>query len=140
MLANALKRPQSTSDGLLVRVWVAACAVVVVAVLCVAVCVLQVLQMIPENNNVGLITFGTHVHVHELGYAECSKAFVFRGSKEYSSSQVRPSGRVGVISACTACCWRVAAGSVTPPCSVWLQCPSHTRRQQFAPPCMSDPI
>lgn len=44
--------------------------------------------MIPENNNVGLITFGTHVHVHELGYAECSKAFVFRGSKEYSSSNV----------------------------------------------------
>lgn len=45
--------------------------------------------MIPENNHVGLITFGTHVHVHELGYAECSKAFVFRGSKEYTSSQVR---------------------------------------------------
>lgn len=55
-------------------------------------CVLQVLQMIPENNHVGLITFGTHVHVHELGYAECSKAFVFRGSKEYSSSQVRLRG------------------------------------------------
>ena len=49
---------------------------------------LQVLQMIPENHHVGLITFGTHVHVHELGYAECSKAFVFRGSKEYTSSQV----------------------------------------------------
>jgi protein transport protein SEC23 len=44
--------------------------------------------MIPESSHVGLITFGTHVHVHELGYAECSKAFVFRGSKEYSSSQV----------------------------------------------------
>ena len=91
LVVNALRHPQSTSDVLRVRVWVAACAVVV-AVLCVAVCVLQVLQMIPENNNVGLITFGTHVHVHELGYAECSKAFVFRGSKEYSSSQVRPSG------------------------------------------------
>ncbi len=57
--------------------------------------------MIPENNNVGLITFGTHVHVHELGYAECSKAFVFRGSKEYNSSQVHgpqgglPGGFVG---------------------------------------------
>lgn len=49
---------------------------------------LQVLQMIPESSHVGLITFGTHVHVHELGYAECSKAFVFRGSKEYNSSQV----------------------------------------------------
>lgn len=49
----------------------------------------QVLQMIPESSYVGLVTFGTHVHVHELGYAECSKAFVFRGSKEYNSSQVR---------------------------------------------------
>jgi hypothetical protein len=55
---------------------------------CACICP-QVLQMIPENNHVGLITFGTHVHVHELGYAECSKAFVFRGSKEYTSAQVR---------------------------------------------------
>lgn len=36
----------------------------------------------------GLITFGTHVHVHELGFSECSKCFVFRGSKEYTSAQV----------------------------------------------------
>lgn len=50
--------------------------------------VTQVLQMIPESNHVGLITFGTHVHVHELGYEGCSKAFVFRGGKEYTSSQV----------------------------------------------------
>eukprot|EP00775_Hariotina_reticulata_P005919 gene5919-6159_t len=48
----------------------------------------QVLQMIPEESHVGLITFGTHVHVHELGYSECSKCFVFRGSKEYTSAQV----------------------------------------------------
>jgi len=52
-------------------------------------CCSQVLQMIPESNHVGLITFGTHVHVHELGYEGCSKAFVFRGGKEYTSSQVR---------------------------------------------------
>lgn len=49
----------------------------------------QVLQMIPEESHVGLITFGMHVHVHELGFSECSKAFVFRGSKEYTSAQVR---------------------------------------------------
>ncbi|WIA18955.1 hypothetical protein OEZ85_003624 [Tetradesmus obliquus] len=48
----------------------------------------QVLQMIPEESHVGLITFGMHVHVHELGFSECSKAFVFRGSKEYTSAQV----------------------------------------------------
>eukprot|EP00878_Enallax_costatus_P011529 GHUV01012035.1.p1 GENE.GHUV01012035.1~~GHUV01012035.1.p1 ORF type:complete len:713 (+),score=230.46 GHUV01012035.1:401-2539(+) len=48
----------------------------------------QVLQMIPEESHVGLVTFGTHVHVHELGFSECSKCFVFRGSKEYTSAQV----------------------------------------------------
>eukprot|EP00879_Flechtneria_rotunda_P000388 GHRR01000481.1.p1 GENE.GHRR01000481.1~~GHRR01000481.1.p1 ORF type:complete len:762 (+),score=240.68 GHRR01000481.1:2399-4684(+) len=48
----------------------------------------QVLQLVPEQCHVGLITFGTHVHVHELGFSECSKCFVFRGSKEYASAQV----------------------------------------------------
>lgn len=50
--------------------------------------VTQALQMIPEYAHVGLITYGTHVHVHELGFAECSKCYVFRGSKEYTSQQV----------------------------------------------------
>jgi protein transport protein SEC23 len=31
---------------------------------------MQALQMIPEYAQVGLITYGTHVHVHELGFAE----------------------------------------------------------------------
>jgi len=48
----------------------------------------QALQMIPEECHVGLITYGTHVHVHELGFSECSKCYVFRGSKEYTSQQV----------------------------------------------------
>jgi protein transport protein SEC23 len=50
--------------------------------------VMQALQMIPEYVHVGLVTFGTHVHVHELGFTECSKSYVFRGSKEYSTTQV----------------------------------------------------
>ena len=29
------------------------------------------LSLLPENASVGLITFGTHVHVHELGFDEC---------------------------------------------------------------------
>ena len=36
----------------------------------------------------GLITYGTHVQVHELGFAECAKSYVFRGSKEYTPAQV----------------------------------------------------
>ena len=38
---------------------------------------------------VGLVTFGTHVHVHELGFSECPKAYVFRGTKDYSPAQVQ---------------------------------------------------
>lgn len=48
----------------------------------------RALQDIPEDCHVGLITFGTHVHVHELGFSECSKCYVFRGSKEYTTQQV----------------------------------------------------
>ncbi|KFM28481.1 Protein transport protein SEC23 [Auxenochlorella protothecoides] len=33
----------------------------------------QALSLIPDHAQVGLITFGTHVHVHELGHAECPK-------------------------------------------------------------------
>jgi protein transport protein SEC23 len=56
--------------------------------------------MIPEYAHVGLITYGTHVHVHELGFTDCSKAYVFRGTKEYTSQQVgatqgAPRGRGG---------------------------------------------
>jgi protein transport protein SEC23 len=54
--------------------------------------VTQALQMIPEYCHVGLVTFGTHVHVHELGFAECSKCYVFRGSKEYTPQQARRRG------------------------------------------------
>ena len=49
---------------------------------------LQAVQMIPETCQVGLITFGTHVHVHELGFAECAKSYVFKGSKTYTPEQV----------------------------------------------------
>ena len=47
----------------------------------------QTLNLLPENALVGLITFGAHVLVHEIGFGECHKSIAFRGSKEY----VRPS-------------------------------------------------
>lgn len=49
----------------------------------------QTLSLLPEEALVGLITFGTNVMVHELGFAECPKSYVFRGSKEYASVRVR---------------------------------------------------
>jgi protein transport protein SEC23 len=50
----------------------------------------QAISLVPENALVGLITFGGHVQVHELGFSEfgCPKAYVFRGSKELSKEQV----------------------------------------------------
>lgn len=47
------------------------------------------LSLLPENALVGLVTFGTMAHVHEIGYTECPKSYVFRGSKDYSAKQVQ---------------------------------------------------
>lgn len=46
------------------------------------------LSLIPETALVGLITYGTMAQIHELGYSECSKSFVFRGNKDYTAKQV----------------------------------------------------
>lgn len=47
------------------------------------------LSLLPPNALVGLITFGTMAQVHEIGYTECSKSYVFRGSKDYATKQVQ---------------------------------------------------
>ena len=49
----------------------------------------QTLNLLPEDTLVGLITFGTLVHVHELGFTECSKSYVFRGEREYQTEKVQ---------------------------------------------------
>ena len=49
----------------------------------------QTLNLLPEDSLVGLITFGTHVHVHELGFTDCPKSFVFRGEKDYPPQKVQ---------------------------------------------------
>ncbi|KAF3791749.1 transport protein [Nymphaea thermarum] len=48
----------------------------------------QALGLIPENALVGLITFGTQVHVHELGFPDLFKTYIFRGTKEISKEQI----------------------------------------------------
>ena len=50
--------------------------------------VAQALTMIPEYAMVGLVTFGTHVYVHELGFQEFPKTYVFKGTKEYTPGAV----------------------------------------------------
>ncbi|KAG1786706.1 uncharacterized protein HD556DRAFT_1449508 [Suillus plorans] len=47
------------------------------------------LSLIPPYALVGLIMFGTMTQVHGLGYAECSKSYVFRGGKEYTQKQIQ---------------------------------------------------
>lgn len=49
----------------------------------------QIFNLLPEEALVGLITFGTLVNVHELGFADCPKSYVFRGDKEYTSQKVQ---------------------------------------------------
>ena len=49
----------------------------------------QTLNLLPENALVGLITFGSLVNVHELGFADCPKSYVFRGEKEYAPQKVQ---------------------------------------------------
>jgi len=47
------------------------------------------LYLLPQEALVGLITFGTTVQVYELGFTECSKAYVFRGDKGPTPEQVQ---------------------------------------------------
>lgn len=44
--------------------------------------------LLPENALVGLVTFGTQAQLHELGFADLSKVYVFRGTKEISKEEI----------------------------------------------------
>ena len=48
----------------------------------------RAIGLLPDNAKVGLISFGTQVHVHELGFADLSKIYVFRGTKELTKEQI----------------------------------------------------
>ncbi|RWW79541.1 hypothetical protein BHE74_00012181 [Ensete ventricosum] len=48
----------------------------------------RAIGLLPDHALVGLITFGTQVHLHELGFADMSKIYVFRGTKEISKEQI----------------------------------------------------
>ncbi|OAY65983.1 Protein transport protein SEC23 [Ananas comosus] len=66
----------------------------------------QAVELLPEKSLVGLITFGTYVQVHELGFALLPKSYVFKGTKEATKEQIleqmcfftrKPRPAVGVI-------------------------------------------
>ncbi|KAL0094210.1 protein transporter SEC23 [Phycomyces blakesleeanus] len=47
------------------------------------------LSLLPTYAWVGLITYGTMTQVHELGFSDCPKSYVFRGTKEYAGKQIQ---------------------------------------------------
>lgn len=51
----------------------------------------QTLNLLPEASLVGLVTFGAHVQVHELGFSsgDCHKTIAFRGTKDYTVQRVQ---------------------------------------------------
>ena len=49
----------------------------------------QSFNLLPEDALVGLVTFGTLVNVHELGFSDCPKSYVFRGDKDYTSQKIQ---------------------------------------------------
>lgn len=49
----------------------------------------QSINFIPEDALIGLITYGTMAFVHELGFEDCPKSYVFKGDKEYTGKQVQ---------------------------------------------------
>ncbi|XP_072978243.1 protein transport protein SEC23 C [Typha angustifolia] len=48
----------------------------------------QAVELLPEKSLVGLITFGTYVQVHELGFGLLPKSYVFKGTKEVTKEQI----------------------------------------------------
>ncbi|OMO55495.1 Zinc finger, Sec23/Sec24-type [Corchorus olitorius] len=56
----------------------------------------QALGLLPEHALVGFVSFGTQAQVHELGFSDMSKVYVFRGSKEISKEQVLEQLGLGV--------------------------------------------
>lgn len=49
---------------------------------------LRLLEQLPENALVGLVTFDSMVHVHDIGLPEYSRVVLFHGERELSSDQV----------------------------------------------------
>ncbi|KAG4376958.1 hypothetical protein GLYMA_18G003500v4 [Glycine max] len=48
----------------------------------------RAIGLLPDNALVGFVSFGTQVQVHELGFSDMSKVYVFRGSKEIPAEQI----------------------------------------------------
>ncbi|KAK4530862.1 hypothetical protein CCYA_CCYA06G1719 [Cyanidiococcus yangmingshanensis] len=50
---------------------------------------LKSLTLLPNGAAVGLITFGQHVQVHEIGFTEACRSYVLRGNKSYDAASLQ---------------------------------------------------
>ena len=50
----------------------------------------QSINFIPEDALIGLITYGKMVHVHELGFSDCPRAYVFKGDQKKDGKELSP--------------------------------------------------
>ncbi|EXB29845.1 Protein transport protein Sec23A [Morus notabilis] len=50
---------------------------------------LRVVEQLPEDSLVSLITFDSMVRVHDIGFSECSRAILLHGDRELSSDQTQ---------------------------------------------------
>jgi protein transport protein SEC23 len=58
--------------------------------------ILQSLELLPSNAQIGLITFGTTVQVYDLSFKSCIKSVVFRGTHEPDAIKVSQTLGLGV--------------------------------------------
>ncbi len=49
----------------------------------------QLITTLPPNALIGLITFGRMVHIHELNSGPIAKSWVFKGTKDYTGTQIQ---------------------------------------------------
>ncbi|OAY51240.1 protein transport protein SEC23 [Manihot esculenta] len=56
----------------------------------------RAIGLLPDNALVGFVSFGTQTQVHELGFSDMSKVYVFRGNKEISKDQIMEQLGLGV--------------------------------------------
>eukprot|EP01130_Rhizamoeba_saxonica_P010689 TRINITY_DN4406_c0_g3_i1.p1 TRINITY_DN4406_c0_g3~~TRINITY_DN4406_c0_g3_i1.p1 ORF type:complete len:662 (-),score=131.45 TRINITY_DN4406_c0_g3_i1:945-2930(-) len=61
--------------------------------------IIEAIGLLPKNSYVGLITFGSLVHVYELGFTHLPKTVIFDGNKPVTSEIVQHSLDIGTKSA-----------------------------------------
>ena len=47
---------------------------------------MQALSLLPDDALIGFVSFGKHVHIHEIGFTDCPKSYVFKGTKDLDPS------------------------------------------------------